>query len=692
MKNTHILFLALLLISVSSLAKNTPIVGEWILTKVEMEGKVEELYTKVNFKDDGYAEMEGRVFGTWEYNKKSKTITIKSEMVKEFSGEWAKSSAGKSDMILNDSKSKLYFTKLDEEKIKQDNQASGLMGVWQIQVDGETAYMNFEAPDNFTKISISEYSSSRGGGKWIYNKDDNTVIFIGIRSLRGKSNVKNLSTTDFTIENKGIVVTGKRIEQNAANREKLGFTSDDISMSHNNEESNITLTEENSSWADMNAKFAYLKNVSKLTYQRSTLITGLNAFATETLTANVSANEEYYETTIDEIFGELSADRFEEGNTLYPLAYADGYDYRVTGEEEVTVPAGSFTCKVIELADYDKKVKLYMINNRPGVYAKIVLVGNDFDEETYEMYELAKIEGDFNPQDNEAVLGNWLLTKVKTPKKAQVTTANFDFINDGRLMVMNAGGTSFFKWSFNKDNKSVVLDFGDNPKSFTISQSADGEMELSNDEGLIYFFLKWTTANNADSPLTGLWMAMNGDYPFSILDIRKDNYFYDIEQRGYLPLEDNYPQLRGQWMYNPGNSTLVFKSSDYESSIMGKHNIIKVDNSTLVLDGRRKYTKIDDIALIKKNNSASGLEGVWKIKKKDGTIKYYEFASPYQLKFGSDKEQLINSGLWIYNPDTHKLFVSLDKDYVPLGGFNKITEKTDATLKFENGVVAEKVE
>ncbi|NOR73842.1 MAG: hypothetical protein GQ525_01650, partial [Draconibacterium sp.] len=87
MKKITLLFIMFLLISGAVSAKETSIAGKWLLTKVEMDGNIEEVYSDIEFKADGYVEMEGRVFGEWKYNKKAKSVTIKSEMIKEFAGE-----------------------------------------------------------------------------------------------------------------------------------------------------------------------------------------------------------------------------------------------------------------------------------------------------------------------------------------------------------------------------------------------------------------------------------------------------------------------------------------------------------------------------------------------------------------------------------------------------------------------------
>ncbi|MBN2238122.1 MAG: hypothetical protein JW729_11220, partial [Bacteroidales bacterium] len=57
----------------------------------------------------------------------------------------------------------------------------------------------------------------------------------------------------------------------------------------------------------------------------------------------------------------------------YPLYPLKDDTYRVVGQEQITTPAGTFDCTVLEVIyDYDIAKKLWMINDKIGVYAKII--------------------------------------------------------------------------------------------------------------------------------------------------------------------------------------------------------------------------------------------------------------------------------------------------------------------------------
>jgi hypothetical protein len=65
----------------------------------------------------------------------------------------------------------------------------------------------------------------------------------------------------------------------------------------------------------------------------------------------------------------------------------------VSNDEQLTVKAGTFTCTTVELfSDNEEKIKLWLINDKPGVVAKIIIEKEDlFGAVEYKMFELTKI-------------------------------------------------------------------------------------------------------------------------------------------------------------------------------------------------------------------------------------------------------------------------------------------------------------
>jgi hypothetical protein len=74
-------------------------------------------------------------------------------------------------------------------------------------------------------------------------------------------------------------------------------------------------------------------------------------------------------------------------NLFYPEVALDVY--RVIGNEQLKVNAGTFDCNVIEGMRDEVKIKMWMIMDKPGVYAKIIEEGkNVFGDNEYIVTEL----------------------------------------------------------------------------------------------------------------------------------------------------------------------------------------------------------------------------------------------------------------------------------------------------------------
>ncbi|GEM_PF-1160095 len=78
---------------------------------------------------------------------------------------------------------------------------------------------------------------------------------------------------------------------------------------------------------------------------------------------------------------------------LSPLFAMDNPEQTLAGRESITVPAGTFETVKVELKDFfGNKRTVWLVVDKPGVYAKIVDHGNDADEhdKTEIAHELVK--------------------------------------------------------------------------------------------------------------------------------------------------------------------------------------------------------------------------------------------------------------------------------------------------------------
>lgn len=378
-KGTLVLFVMLIL-SANIMAKESPIIGNWLLTKVEMEGNVEEVYSEVEFKDDGYAEMEGRVFGEWKYDKKAKTVTIESEMIKEFAGERKVTKLNKNELVLSGSKVKMFFIKLNEENIEAENNNSKLEGSWKILTESGFKMLIFELPDVLSIKEKFDGGSSSGGGTWIFNSTDKSLIIMANdRELNGLNKVVKQSGDELELENKGNIIKALKLEKSSIKIERLAFSDEDFydesgDYKYYDEEGKLP-------WNDPYELIVGMVKVKQLAYNFSTLIEGTETFETKELSTNVSTNVDEGMMSYDNIFVGFDRESTPEDYEM-PIGYYnsdirlfpfESDTYRVVGEEEITTPAGTFSCTVVEaIGDFDENLKLWMITDKPGILAKVI--------------------------------------------------------------------------------------------------------------------------------------------------------------------------------------------------------------------------------------------------------------------------------------------------------------------------------
>ncbi len=152
-------------------------------------------------------------------------------------------------------------------------------------------------------------------------------------------------------------------------------------------------------WQDSYEMLRSLENVKQLVYSYSKLDEDAGVFEDKRLRADVNSNLEEGSLSIDYIF--YGYDRYnlpedadlppnyEYSNLLYP---EEDNSFRVTGSEQITTTAGTFDCTVVETTgSFEAMKKLWMINYKPGIYAKII-TDKPGDHGQYSVFELKEIK------------------------------------------------------------------------------------------------------------------------------------------------------------------------------------------------------------------------------------------------------------------------------------------------------------
>lgn len=405
MKKSTLLLIAFLAFAGMANAQKSKLIGSWLMTKAEVDGKIETPYFITEFKEGGNFQVMGMDFGTWTYNSNDNSMQLKSAMDKDFNGKSEILSLTRDELIVSKDGAKLTYKRVNVAEIMEANKNSGLLGMWEFEdvpYPEAITYVTFNEPDEYTMIQQEEYSSIRYLGTWIFDKQEQSLIVIGMNGdngFKGKNKVLKINEESLELENSGKVFKAHKKAKSTKKIEHLTFTEGDFY----NEDGDYKYYDDEKKlpWFDWAEIKMGLLNVKQLVYNYSTLINGTEAFESKILKAEVKASLEDEGFTIDNIFNgydrynlpeeaELPQDK-DYSQSLYPL---ENSTFRIAGNEQITTPAGTFNCMVIEVATYsDVLKKLWVITDKPGlgIYAKIIEENPDENFGHYSVYELQEI-------------------------------------------------------------------------------------------------------------------------------------------------------------------------------------------------------------------------------------------------------------------------------------------------------------
>lgn len=399
-----ILLVFIVVFSVFSNVFANPVTGDWLLTKIEKENKVQEIYTPVSFKGTGDFLATDIKLGNWKFDNKAKVVKITSQQFKIANGDNKVLKLDKEEMVLENAGTKMYFLRWNKEKAFAENKASGLIGTWKLisENDQVLRLLTFKAPDKLYLVEKEPGVTSRASGSWLYNKKDNTLIVVMMghkTDFRGMNKI-SMGKNEFTLKNKGNTIKAIK-EKTTGKIEHLNFKESDFYDADGNFK--YEKDAEKLPWNDNYTLLDYLKTVHQLTYKYSVLVPDANVFKSEIFHAGVTTKNDDQKVCVDYIFNGYDKEHLPDDTALPPNCYDDGSynklfplkeaDFRVSGQQQITTPAGTFQCTVIEaLSDFDTMEKMWMINDKPGVYAKIIMEKKDPDFGFYKVYELQNIQ------------------------------------------------------------------------------------------------------------------------------------------------------------------------------------------------------------------------------------------------------------------------------------------------------------
>jgi len=296
-------------------------------------------------------------------------------------------------------------------------QKAGIAGKWQLSkvTTDEQTYEDLKAVYIFEeggvlKAARSLQSEIIEAGNWEYHKKENMVIMRSSldKDFDGTATLIKNTENELVYEKDGailyfdkITIENQQPECKSASAAKtiqrLTFTEADFFTEDG--EYKYYSDEEKLPWQDMDYMLMSLVNVKELVYKYSRLDENTMLFEDKILTANVKSDPSELALSIDYIFYGFDRDNLPEDTDLPPnteysnLLYPEEENtFRVSGSEQIRTPAGIFDCTLVEVAgSFETRKKLWMINDKPGIYARIITdKAGRFGQ--YSVFELQEIK------------------------------------------------------------------------------------------------------------------------------------------------------------------------------------------------------------------------------------------------------------------------------------------------------------
>ncbi len=389
------IFLLLLLLVITNYGQTNKITGNWLMTKAFSKEDSKNTFFIMNFKSNGKMEALEMEVGSWKYDKAKNSIIMTSKIDDDFNGDFKIIKLNNKELLLSKNDWQYYYKKIDTSKIFDNNKNSNLAGMWALPSEDKSISqtVKFELPDLFKYIEISDGSTETLSGSWIYNPEDKSLVILSMQQpLRGESIIQELTENKLVLENNKKIITAAKIKSDENKIERLTFEEDNLP-----EDNDVT---SQLPWNDFDFMVSYLSDIKNVTYRYGTLNEETNKLHYVTLVSKIKTNEE--KPSVNFVNLQITQNDTMQYSEKYKDDLSESYNYffpetelapcRVTSTKTVTVPAGTFECTVIEGIDGFDKVRYYMINDKPGIFAKIIREKIDpFDKLEYTIKELTNI-------------------------------------------------------------------------------------------------------------------------------------------------------------------------------------------------------------------------------------------------------------------------------------------------------------
>ncbi len=351
--------------------------GTWLLTHIEAKAKQRPVYALVEFKENGKFLINNVEVADWE--KQKNQLIFHSKIKPKLDGKAQIISANSQKFVYQFKNTKYYFERYDTKSIYENPLYQQLLGTWQMEGSMVTIF-DFEKNNRLMVYETYDNAETTTGTSWFLIPRDSSLIITAkdLDVLGGRSKIIEINKNFLELKNNDINYQLYRIPRIEKPKEQLTFTYEDIE--------NGTGDIYDLPWSD-EAYFGFLKTVDYLQYYKRTYKEEVHAYLCDDIISKVNVDEnkqeirftdylikEEEEIKINEVVKGSVKNRY---NRFFPQK--DISPFRLVNNfEKINIEDEDYYCTVVEGFDGDTKVKYWMVNDMPGVFAKII-VQNDGD-------------------------------------------------------------------------------------------------------------------------------------------------------------------------------------------------------------------------------------------------------------------------------------------------------------------------
>ncbi len=357
--------------------------GNWLLTRIESSKESKNPYLTVRFNKNG--EMLIRDYKVAAWRQDGNRLYFQSDIDPKLSGEATILSLKNKQLVYQKNQEKYYLTAYNLDQIKKDTVYHRLLGVWQME-GNDTGVIEFYPDDSVTQLVSFDNGNMISNAQWLYVPDQKAIVIHGdLNGPEGKNTLIEITDRSLQFKHNGTLYRLHRLPRIEKPQETLDFTYEQVEK---NQTDIYDLP-----WSD-EALFGYLSSIKSLSYTQKVFENSVHTFISNRIEVKINVNQQKKE--INFTYYLLKNDDYiktgEQRKAFLQNAYnrffpqKDIAPFRVVNNfETLNIGGKEYDCTVVEGFDGDTKIKYWMINSMPGVYAKIIIQNNDISN--YILYQ-----------------------------------------------------------------------------------------------------------------------------------------------------------------------------------------------------------------------------------------------------------------------------------------------------------------